>query len=149
MMHIFWLVIFVVFLVVEMATVNLVSIWFAVGSLAALAGCALNAPVWFQVILFFVVSGVVLALLRPFARRYMNVIKKPTNADRVIGMVCQVTEDIDNIAGTGAVLVAGKVWSARSADGRKLPVGTYVSPMFIQGVKLIVEPVDVSEITTV
>ncbi len=136
-----WAAAFVLFLIAEAATVGLVSIWFALGSLAALLAAALEAPLWFQFILFICASGLILLGLRPFAQKFINTRKLPTNADRVIGMICPVTEAIDNILATGAVVVDGKTWTARSFDGSNLPVGTLVRPMSIQGVKLIVEPV--------
>ena len=56
-----------------------------------------------------------------------------------IGVICPVTEDIDNIAGTGVVSVDGKEWTARSLTGVNIPAGQYVRVTSIQGVKLIVE----------
>ncbi len=88
---------------------------------------------------FIAVSVGVLLTLRPFTRKYVNGSKHPTNADRVLGTVCPVTEDIDNIRGTGSVSVDGKVWSARTRDGANIEKGTLVRPVSIEGVKLIVE----------
>ncbi len=136
-----WITAFVLFIVAEAATVSLISIWFALGSAVALVAAALNAPLWFQFVLFIVTSGLVLLFLRPLAKRAISARKVPTNADRVIGMLCTVNEEIDNIAGTGAVSVDGKVWTARSADGSVIPSGTVVRALSIQGVKLIVEDV--------
>lgn len=140
-MTIFWLAAIVIFLIIEAATVGLVTIWFAIGGAVALILELFGAGVWLQGVVFVVVSGAVLAFARPYAMKFINSTKKPTNADRVIGMIGVVTEDIDNIAGTGAVAVDGKVWTARSADGSKLSKSTYVKPVSIQGVKLIVEQV--------
>ncbi len=137
---IFWIIVMLLFLAVEAATVGLVSIWFAVGACAALIAAALGAQFWLQFIIFLAVSGIVLVTLRPFARKFLNVRKKPTNADRVLGVICPVTEDIDNIAGTGAVSVGGKEWTARSLTGVNIMAGSFVRVSSIQGVKLIVEP---------
>ena len=138
----FWIFACIAFVAAEAATVSLVSIWFALGSAVALIAASLGAAVWLQFTLFILVSAVVLAFLRPVLRKYIKINRLPTNADRVIGKVCAVTEDIDNIAGTGAVLVDGKVWTARTGDGAKLPKGSFVKPVSIQGVKLIVEPAE-------
>ncbi|MBQ4381781.1 MAG: NfeD family protein, partial [Oscillospiraceae bacterium] len=134
-----WLIAAVVFGVAEAVTVSLVTIWFAAGAVVAMVAALLGAPVWLQVVLFLAVSVAVLAALRPFAKKYVNGIRRPTNADRVLGVVCPVTEDIDNILGSGTVTVDGKVWSARSAGGETIAAGTLVRPVSIQGVKLIVE----------
>lgn len=138
-MIIFWLVAIVALIAVEAGTVGLVSIWFAIGAAAALIAAAFRLAVWLQIAIFLGVSAVVLAALRPVARKYLNVRQKPTNADRVIGVICPVTEDIDNIAGTGVVSVDGKEWTARSLTGVNIPAGQYVRVTSIQGVKLIVE----------
>lgn len=138
-MIVFWIVVLLACVVVEAATLGLVSIWFAAGAAAALIAAALNVGFWIQIAIFLLVSGVVLALVRPVVRRYLAVRAKPTNADRVIGMICPVTEEIDNIRGTGAVLVSGKTWTARSLSGENIAAGEYVRVELIQGVKLIVE----------
>ena len=115
-----WIVAAVVFLIIEAITAAMNSIWFVAGSLAALAGAALGAPIWAQVLLFAAVSGVCFAILYP--------------------MECVVTQRIDNLAGTGAVSVGGKTWSARSADGQTFDLGQVVVADSIQGVKLMVSP---------
>jgi membrane protein implicated in regulation of membrane protease activity len=137
-----WAVATVVFVAVELATYGLASIWFALGSLAALVAAALGGPVWLQFVLFAVVSVVTLLLTRPLAKKYVNSRKQPTNADRVIGSHALVTEPIDDLAGTGAVSVDGKIWTARTADGSKLPAGTEVTVREIRGVRLIVGAAD-------
>lgn len=133
-----WLVVMVLFLVVEAATVGLVCIWFAVGALAALIAALLGAEIWLQIVLFLVVSAVALYFTRPLAKKYINAKVEPTNADMVIGKECRVTEAIDNIAGTGAVYVDGKTWTARSESDEVIPEGTLVTAKRIEGVKLIV-----------
>ena len=134
----FWLIVMVLFLVVEATTVGLVCIWFAVGSLAALLAAMCGAQLWLQIVLFLVVSAATLYFTRPLVKRYVNSKVEPTNADMVIGKECRVTETVDNIAGTGAVYVDGKTWTARSADDEVIPEGTLVTAKSIDGVRLIV-----------
>ena len=134
----FWLIVMVLFLVVEAATVGLVCIWFAVGSLAALLAAMCGAQLWLQIVLFLVVSAATLYFTRPLVKRYVNSKVEPTNADMVIGKECRVTETVDNIAGTGAVYVDGKTWTARSENDEVIPEGTLVTAKSIDGVKLIV-----------
>ena len=142
LMSIIWLIALIVFAVAEAATVQLVSIWFAAGSLAAFISALLHAPLWLQVVLFFVVAIAALVLTRPMIKKHLNAQVKPTNADRVIGMACRVTEDIDNIAATGAVSVQGKTWTARSKTGQPFKTGESVRAVAIEGVKLIVIPIE-------
>lgn len=108
----FWLVLLVVFLIAEAACpIHLVSIWFALGALLALLCAALGAPVWLQITLFVVVSGVLLALLWPLAKKFLNSKVTATNVDSVVGSVGRVTADIDNVEARGQVKLGA--WSGR------------------------------------
>lgn len=137
---IFWLVAVIVLGVVEAATVSLVSVWFAVGALAALISSLFGGPLWLQLLLFFVVTAITLVFTKPLVKKYFNKDSHdPTNVDMVIGKLANVTENIDNIAGTGAVKCLGKEWSARSRTGELIPVDTVTRVVEIDGVKLIVD----------
>ena len=137
-MSIVWVVIMVVFLVVEAATAGLTCIWFAIGALAALIAALFGAPIWLQLVWFFVVSVVTLYFTRPLVLKYVNSRSQPTNADMVIGKEALVTAAIDNVESAGAVAVGGKVWTARSENGEPIEVGSIVTVLRIEGVKLIV-----------
>lgn len=140
LMQILWLVLLIIFAASEAVTVGLTSIWFAAGALAALAAALLGGPLWVQITLFLAVSLLCLAAVRPLAKRHLNNKVERTNADRVIGAEAQVTEDIDNIHGKGAVVIRGMAWSARSQDGGPIAAGTLVRVLRIEGVKVFVEP---------
>ncbi len=137
---IFWVVALVVFLIVEAVTAGLVSIWFVFGSLVALICAALGAAIWLQIFWFVIVSVATLVLTRPLVKRYVDSRSVATNADRNIGRTAVVTERIDNLAATGAVQLAGVIWTARSTDDAvAIEPGTHVTVRAIEGVKLIVE----------
>ena len=136
-----WLIIAIILGTIEAITVSLVSIWFAVGALAALLAAMFDAPVWLQLVWFFAISIAAFAVTRPLAKKYLNSKTQPTNADMLIGQECIVTEPIDNVAGTGAVSVGGKVWTARTTDDHVIPQGSHATVLRIEGVKLIVNPV--------
>lgn len=138
MMPYLWLAVLLVAAVIEMATVQLVSVWFAVGSFAAFIACLAGAPVMAQWVIFGVVSIVSLAAMRPLALRKFAVQKTRTNADRYLGKVALVTAEINNTIGTGQANVLGSIWTARSADGSVIPAGRHVLVESIDGVKLIV-----------
>lgn len=140
-MSVVWIIAIVVFLVLEGMTAGLVTIWFAVGSLAALLAAVFHAPIWLQLVWFFVISLLALWLTRPLARKYINGKTQATNADMYVGKECAVLETIDNVAGTGAVKVEGKVWTARSDGGEIISAGTRAEALRIEGVKLIVRPI--------
>lgn len=138
---IMWLVLLIVFAASEAITVGLTTIWFAAGALVSLIAALLGGPLWIQITLFLAVSLLCLAAARPLAKKHLNDKVEPTNADRVIGAEAQVTEDIDNIHGKGAVIIRGITWSARSQDGGPVAAGTMVKVMRIEGVKVFVEPI--------
>lgn len=137
-----WLALFVVFLIVEAGTVALVSIWFALGALAALVSCVLRAEMWLQITVFLVVSLVLLAVLWKRVRNKLTTTK--TNVDSVIGAEGYVTEAIDNLSYTGRVKLGGITWAARSTSGAGIPVGTLVKVERIEGVKVFVSPAEVA-----
>ena len=137
-----WLALMVIFLVVEaVCALHLVSIWFAVGSLAAAVAALLNASVWLQVLLFLVVSCVILALMWPFVKKFLNPGLQKTNIDSIIGSEGLVTGEIDNLTAQGQVKLSGMEWTARSTSGEPIPVGTRIRVDRIEGVKVFVTPV--------
>jgi len=144
-MLIFWLVLFIVLVIVELSTFDLTAIWFAIGAAVALVLAAVGVPFWGQIIVFLVVSGVTLYFTRPIAKRYLMPKKFATNADRVIGMTCVVLEDIDNVKGCGSVSVDGKIWTARSVDDQMIAKDTLAQVISIVGIKLMVRPITQEE----
>lgn len=137
-----WIAAMVGFLILEAIIPGLVSVWFAIGSLSAIIAAALDAPVWIQLAVFAAVSVVTLLATRPLVKKYINSRTTPTNADAIIGLECIVTEDVDNIRGTGAANVGGRVWTARSTDDDVIiSSGSRAVIKNIAGVKIIIEPV--------
>ena len=134
-----WVVLMIVFLVVEGIVPGLVSIWFALGALAALISSMLGAQLWLQAVWFIVVSVLALIATRPLAKKYVNSRVQATNADMFIGQECVVKEAVNQLAETGAVAIGGKIWTARtdSAD-TILEEGSIAVVERIEGVKLIV-----------
>ena len=120
-MSIVWLVLMVLLFIIEAATAGLTVIWFALGALAALIAALFGAQIWLQVLWFLVVSIATLWFTRPLALKYLNGRSVATNADRVVGMEGVVCEDIDNLAGTGAVKLDGKEWTAAATQAPIFP----------------------------
>ena len=113
---ILWLGLMVLFLVLEANTVSVVSIWFAAGALAALAASLFGAELWLQAVLFFAVSAVLLACLRPVTKKYLKPKLTKTNVDAVIGTQGYITDAVDNLNGKGQVKLGAMEWTARSTD---------------------------------
>ncbi len=137
-----WLAAMVGFLFIEACTVSMVSLWFAFGCLAAIIVSLCAGPLWLQIVVFFAVSAVLLALLRPLARKYFTPRLVRTNVDSVVGMEGSVTREIDNLSAAGTVRIGAMEWTARSTDGTVIPVGTRVHADKIEGVKVFVTPVE-------
>ena len=135
-----WLITFVACIVIEIATMGLVTIWFAGGALLAAIAAAIGGPLWLQLILFFGASVVLLFLTRPIAVKYFNKDRIKTNAESLVGQQAIVISEINNLQGIGQVTVNGQEWSARNVNGEaEIPVGSVVVIRAISGVKLMVE----------
>ena len=135
-----WIVLLIVFIVGELITVGLTSIWFAAGSLVALIAAACGISPVVQFVLFVVVSVVLLVATRPWARKFINSRTQRTNADSIIGEIIRIEERVSNIDQTGAAVVRGQEWTVRTRnDNETIEVGEMAKVVEISGVKLIVE----------
>lgn len=136
---IFWSVMLVTAIAAEFATQQLVTIWFAAGSLGALIAAAAGGSLTLQLILFVALSLVLLIFTRPILRKVLSFDFKDTNAKLDIGKLAVVIQDIDSEKGTGRARLGDSQWMAVSSDGSKIPAGTTVRVNEIDGTKLIVE----------
>ncbi len=135
-----WVVLLAAFIIIEAATAQLVTVWFAVGSFAALITSFFTENIIIQVIVFVIVSAITLAITRPLVKKVTKTKKQATNADMYINQEGVVTEEINNLEAKGLVKVKGTVWTARTeTDEFIVPVGTHVTVIKIEGVKLIVK----------
>lgn len=133
-----WIALAVIFGVVEAATAQIVTIWFAVGSVGALIANVVGAGTTVQLVVFVAVSILTLIIARPYLKKFTRTEMQRTNADRCIGETAIVTEEINNTQGTGQVKVGGNIWTARSLDSAIIPADEKVIVEKIEGVKLIV-----------
>ena len=140
----YWLIIFVIALIVEIATMGLTSIWFAGGALIAWVFAKIGFGTAVQIAVFIIASLVLLILTRPIAVRFFNTERQKTNAESLLGECAVVTEEIDTLKAQGKVEIRGMEWSAKTdePDG-KIAKGTVVVVNGIQGVKLIVRDKEV------
>ena len=141
-MVVLWTVLLLLFIFTEVMTVSLVSMWFAAGALAAVICALLEGQLWLQLVLFFGVSGGMLLLLRPVAKKYFTPKLTKTNIDAVVGSTGKVTARIDNDAAQGQVKLGAMEWTARSTDGSVIAEGTLIRVDKIEGVKAFVSPVE-------
>lgn len=137
-MTIFWLILAVVTAILEACTVQLVSIWFTIGSLAACITSLFTDNIIIEGVVFVAVSAIALAVTRPLVKKLRKKKAEPTNADRYIGKTAVVITEIDNENARGMVKVDNQKWTARSESGAVIPTGETVIVTSIEGVKLMV-----------
>lgn len=140
----YWLILFVVLLIIEICTMGLTTIWFAGGALVAFVMGIIGFGMTVQIIVFLIVSVLLLVMTRPIALKYFNKERQKTNAESLIGQQALVLEDVDTLHARGLVEVNGQEWSAKTDD----PEGFIKKNMVvvidgIQGVKLIVRAKEV------
>ena len=141
-----WVMLFVGFIVAEILTVSLVSIWFAGGALLAALAAHFGAPGYAQFLIFFGVSLALLVPLKPWVQKTFNKSRTPTNVNAVIGKTGIVKEDIDTARDLGKVMLNGMEWSARTSDDMgTIPRGWPVKVIRVEGVKLVVQKMEEKE----
>lgn len=139
-LNIIWIILFIVLLLIELFTVGLTTIWFAIGALAAAAANALGAGLIVQIIVFLVISVILLIFTRPLAAKHLNKKRIKTNYESKIGEIIRITEKVDNINQSGKSVVDGQEWTVRTkTDSEILEKGDLAKIVSISGVKLIVE----------
>lgn len=135
-----WLVLIIVLIIIEALTVNLVTVWGAIGALFALITSIFTNNINIQIIVFFLVTTLLLIFTRPFMYKVLKVKKEATNLDSVIGKIGVTLTDVTNF--DGCVMVMGKNWAARSFNENIIKKDTKVKILEIKGVKLIVKEVE-------
>ena len=135
-----WASVFVLSIILEAQTAEMVAIWFLPGALVALVLAMCGVDLWIQLVVFFISSAALLVLaktwLKKKIRRLTN--NEKTDTELLIGRLVKVVEDIDNLNERGAVKINGQVWTARmDSDGVIAGEGEFVKVVSISGVKLI------------
>ncbi|MCH5185186.1 MAG: NfeD family protein [Oscillospiraceae bacterium] len=140
MLYVFvWLFAVIALSIVEAATCQLISIWFAIGGVAAFIAAVTGAGFYVQAGVFAIVSVICLLLTRPLAKKILNNKIISTNSDSLIGKTFQVFQTIDNRSRTGQIKINDVIWNARSDDESIINEGCDVCVEKIEGTKLIVK----------
>lgn len=134
-----WLVVALVFGIIEASTVSLVSVWMAVAAVLSAITAACHLSVMAQILIFLFASALLLVLTAPLTRKMRNKEKISTNADRLFGQEGVVLTAIDSIENQGTIKVLGQVWSATSKDGERIEIGEKVIVDGIEGVRAVVK----------
>ena len=138
-MTIVWLVIVIALALIEVMTVNLVTVWFVASGIVALVAAYFKVPTVIQLAIF-VILGIILLLTtkKPLEKLLNKTNKHRTNIDRILDMEGIVTQEIKK-SSYGEVKVDGKLWTA-TAD-KNIKKDCTVKILKIDGVKLVVEEV--------
>ncbi|HBH13635.1 MAG: hypothetical protein XD91_0476 [Clostridiales bacterium 38_11] len=142
---ILWIGLIVVFVVIEAVTAGITTIWFAIASVIALIAQLLDFSPIGQIAVFLVSSAIMIYFTRPLVIKYLKVGKIHTNADKLIGDVGKVIEEIDNLNAKGLVRISNQIWTARSSNESIIPMDALVRVERIDGVKLIVNQMEVAK----
>jgi membrane protein implicated in regulation of membrane protease activity len=135
-----WLILAVVFGVGEIATLGFFLAPFAGGAAIAAIVSAAGMPFVGSLAVFLVVSVILLAALRPLARRHLRMPPAlRTGTAALVGKQATVLERIANDEGVGCVRIEGEVWTARSfLDDETFEAGTQVQVVEIRGATALV-----------
>jgi membrane protein implicated in regulation of membrane protease activity len=136
-----WGALFVILILVESATAQLVSIWFAAGSLAAMLVSVFTDSLWIQLLVFIGVSFLLLLATRPFIQK-LRLRHDATNADSAVGQEGITIVQINNLMEEGRIKLQGLSWNARSENNEVIPVGAKVKVVRIEGVTAYVTPLE-------
>lgn len=137
-----WFLIFLILIIVEVLTINLSTVWFIIGSVFAFFSSFFTRNLNYQIIVFIVCTIISIILTKRFLTKVSNFKKINTNVDSIIGRICLVTKDINNLLNQGEIVIDKNIWSALSKDDNVIiREGTKVKICDIKGVKVIVEEV--------
>ena len=137
-----WIAVLVLSLVSEALTTDLVAVWFFPSSLVAVILAVCGVPWYVQLPAFLVIGIALIIATRPLCKRWLDGKRVKTGTELLLGQTVLVTEEICNMEERGEVKLNGLFWSARAEDPAMIiAVGTQVSVLDIQGVKVIVRPV--------
>ena len=133
-----WVIIAIVFAVVEMVTTEFFSLFFALGGLVTALLAVVTEDWVLQTVVFIVASVIFTWRLRPLLLRSYLSNEVKTNVARQAGRVGIVVQEINNLEAQGQVKVDGELWTARSESGETIAAGQRVEVVRIEGVKAIV-----------
>jgi len=135
--HWLWVALTVLFAIIEVFTLGLTTIWFAIAALVMVFLSFLHIPLVSQVLIFLAISAVLLFYTRPIAVKKLKIGKVKTNVDSLIGKCALVTKKITEFD-RGEVKINGLIWTARTEDGSTLTEGSKCEIVRIEGVQAIV-----------
>lgn len=143
-----WLVLILVFVIIEMLTLDFVFLMIAIGSVGGLVSGLFGAPWWLQLLIAAALSVILIFFIRP---PLLHALKRggdpaKSNVDRLIGMGGVVVSTVSRTTGL-VKLQVGETWTSRlvdTGDWTELVPGEHVIVVSIEGATAVVAPAPVS-----
>lgn len=140
-MNTLWLIVAVVFGIAELMTTSLTLVWFSIGALVAMVLSTFIESIVVQISIFAIISITLLVVSTKYFVDKDKDFKYDTNLQGIVQKKGIVKKEI-NPYDLGIVTLGGEDWTAISAENIKIEEGTVVKVIKIEGVKLVVSPVD-------
>jgi membrane protein implicated in regulation of membrane protease activity len=139
-----WVALTIIFSLIEIFTLGLTTVWFALAALVLVFLSFLPIPLVYQIIIFLAISAVLLIFTRPVAVKKLKAGREKTNVDSLVGKHALVTKQIGEFD-RGEVKLNGQIWTARSENDTKINEGTKCEVVRIEGVHAIVRVLSAGE----
>ncbi len=133
-----WLGLAILFIVIELLTFNIITLWFAIGALVSVFISFLPIPFSYQILIFLLISVTLLVLTRPLVLKKLEEKKQKTNVDSLIGKKVLVVKAILPFE-KGEIKINGTIWSAKTEGNEKIDKDSECTILRIEGVTAIVE----------
>ena len=138
-----WLGIFIIAILVEILTVELVSVWFAGAAfIAFILSWIPGIPYWGEIISFVLASALLLFCLRPLTTKLLTRKEVKSNIEELIGKKAKVVKKISEL-NNGEIIINGVTWTAVSSEPTiEINEGDIIKIVAINGNKIIVKKID-------
>lgn len=148
---IIWLVLILLFLTIEIVTLELTFLMIAVGGVAGLIAGLFGAPWWLQMVIAALLAVVLLVAIRPPLLRLLRRGGDParSNVDALLGIDGTVVASVGGEFNMGQVKLAnGETWTARLSpitEQRVVAAGERVLVTSIDGATAVIVPAERSQ----
>ncbi len=134
-----WIIIAILFFILEMMGPGFLFFWVGVGALIAGVSSIFIDNQTVQIAIFSISTIVLLFCTRPFAKKFSSTDDATTNVKSIIGKKGIVVKEINSLEGTGQIKVNGELWSAKCSTEDIIKEGSEVTVLRVTGVKAIVQ----------
>ena len=136
---ILWIAVLIVAVIVEIGTVQIVSIWFAVGAFAAIVSMLFGAPLLVQIIVFVAVSFILILVTRPVVSKMMKKTAGVVKVNDEVGKRVRAVETVTSVS--GRVVLGDVHWMAVTEGEKTVAAGSEAVVKSVKETVLVVEPV--------